>query len=158
LLVKQNAIQDTEVIFKMSKMISLYCLNLGLQLVKTFFKGTVKNGLLKTILDEIQAVPEKAYGKDYSRHQKKQQRHYRGENFHYFVYDIPRSHFLPLNINIQGLGFLVKGYFLQPQSALKALNDKLYPVSVNPKGLPNLSHQAKEKPVLSPNGSHIPLF
>jgi hypothetical protein len=94
-LVKEYAIQNTEIVFKVSEMINLYPLKFVLKVIKAFFKGGVQHGLLETVFDEIYPMPSKAYdknnGRRYSGNQEEGQRH-GGKAIYNIVQNIPAGH------------------------------------------------------------------
>jgi hypothetical protein len=92
IFIKQNAVQNAEVISQMPEMIDFNRFYLCFQLVKAFFKRAIQGYLFKAVFYEIQAVPEKPYGKNYPCYQQKQNRRNRGKNFHYFIQNIPSGH------------------------------------------------------------------
>jgi hypothetical protein len=107
IFIQQNTGKLAEEIFKVSEMVYFDSFKLGVefaaQTVDFFCQTGVKPVylftqvahflLLKSVFKKVDAVPEEAYGKDYSCCQKKQHRRYRGEVFHYFIQNIPAGHF-----------------------------------------------------------------
>jgi hypothetical protein len=100
--VQQNTGKLGEKTFKVSEMVDFYRLDFCFQFVKTIgkviktlFKGSVQNSLLKAVFYKIHSVPGKTYRKDYSYHQQKQTGRDRRKNLQYFVQNVPHGHLLP---------------------------------------------------------------
>jgi hypothetical protein len=94
-LIKEYAVQNTEVIFEMSKVINLYPFKFLFEVIKAFFKGGIQHGLFEAVFDEIYSMPGKAYDKDNSRRYSGNQeegKRYGGKAVYNIVQNIPDGH------------------------------------------------------------------
>jgi hypothetical protein len=94
-LVKKYAIQNTEIVFKMAKVINLYPFKFVFEVIKALFKGGVQHRLFEAIFDEIHPVPGKPddeYNKGRKGGNEEQGRYHKGKAVDYVIQNIPADH------------------------------------------------------------------